>query len=65
MRIKDLYDIIDLILCGLATLVFVPFIIWAFAENDTDDFYALIGCYVAVLAIILLVPVASAKYFGR
>lgn len=65
MRIKGLYDIIDLILCGLATLVFVPFIIWAFAENTMDDFYALIGCYVVVLAIILLVPVACAKILGR
>lgn len=65
MRIKGLYGVIDWVLCGLATLVFVPFIIWAFAENTMADFYALIGCYVVVLAIILLVPVASAKYFGR
>ena len=49
----------------MATLVFVPFIIWAFAENAMDDFYALIGCYIVVLAIILLVPVACAKILGR
>lgn len=65
MRIKGLYDIIDGVLCVLATLVFVPFIIWAFVENDMDDFCALIGCYITVLVIILLVPVVSAKMFDR
>ena len=63
--VKTERDACDYFLCVVASLVFIPFIVWSYIDNDIDNCFALIISYIFMLGIFYLGPYLHDKMFGE